>query len=449
MYEQLVWQDRFNIGVNIIDMEHKKLFGIINRIFTSINQDSNSEWACQEGIKYFKNHAIKHFSDEEEYMQSINYSGYEMHKRIHDNFREKTLPALEKELEQKNFSEESVEHFMGVCVGWLLGHTMIEDHAITGAKVSNWSDLLSKEESAAISQSLIELLYDVFQLDASVISEHYGGEKFGKGIYYQLSYDSKKGEHWEVFLIFEEKMILSTIASIMGFRYDSINPTVINTSRYMSQQFLENLRNRFPTVGLCELKQENLLQHKQFQKIFKKENPRCSLLFSTSAGYFAFCVTSAQPAKDEGKYSIKTENENTMDEIKQYLTNRVVNRKNKILVVDDSITMRHFLKELLAKDYDVEMVDSGLSAFRSIILRRPDLVILDYDMPICDGKQVLEMIRGENDFKDIPVIFLTGRGDVESIRQVMSLTPEGYILKTTKPEEIKKSIEIFFKKKAK
>ena len=189
MYEQLVWQDRFNIGVNIIDMEHKKLFGIINRIFTSINQDSNSEWACQEGIKYFKNHAIKHFSDEEEYMQSINYSGYEMHKRIHDNFREKTLPALEKELEQKNFSEESVEHFMGVCVGWLLGHTMIEDHAITGAKVSNWSDLLSKEESAAISQSLIELLYDVFQLDASVISEHYGGEKFGKGIYYQLSYD--------------------------------------------------------------------------------------------------------------------------------------------------------------------------------------------------------------------------------------------------------------------
>lgn len=447
MYEQLVWQDRFNIGVDIIDREHKKLFNVINRIFAAINQDSNNEWACQEGIKYFKNHAIQHFAEEEEYMQSVNYSGYEMHKRIHDNFREKTLPALERELEQTHFSEKSVNHFMGVCVGWLLGHTMTEDRAITGATISKWSDILPEKESIVISQTLIELLYDVFQLDASVISEHYGGEKFGKGIYYQLSYDSKKGEHWEVFLIFEERMILSTIASIMGFRYDSINPTVINTVRYMSQQFLENMRKHFPAVSLCELKQENLLQHKQFQKNFKKENPRCSLLFSTSAGYFAFCVTSAQPVEDEGKYSIKAEN--VMDEIKQYLTDRAVNRKNKILVVDDSITMRHFLKELLDKDYDVEMVDSGLSAFRSIILRRPDLVILDYDMPICDGKQVLEMIRGEKDFEDIPVIFLTGRGDVESIRQVMSLTPEGYILKTTRPEEIKKSIEIFFKKKAK
>lgn len=163
--------------------------------------------------------------------------------------------------------------------------------------------------------------------------------------------------------------------------------------------------------------------------------------------YFAFCAI--VPHYDNIKIGHAIKVDNAMEEVKKYLANRPLNRKKKILVVDDSITMRQFLKELLAKDYEIDMADSGLSAFRSIILNKPDLVLLDYDMPICDGKQVLEMIRGEEEFADTSVIFLTGRGDVESIRQVMSLSPEGYMLKTTKPEEIKNSIEVFFKKKTK
>lgn len=446
MNEQIVWQDRFNIGVDVIDREHKKLFSIINRIFDAMKETSKNEWACQEGIKYFKNHAIQHFEDEEQYMKSINYSGYEFHKRIHDNFRKNTLPSLEKELEQTKFSKDAVTHFMGVCVGWLLGHTLTEDLAITGKTDSSQFNVLPEEENAALSQAVIDILYGVFRLEAHMISEHYNGEKFGKGLYYRLLYDSKQGEQ-EVFLVFEEKMILNVIAAVMGFSYDAINPTVVNTLRYMSQQFLENMRKRFPDIGRYELKEENLLQYKQFKEMFKKENPRCSLLFDTGAGYFAFCAI--VPHYDNIKIGHAIKVDNAMEEVKKYLANRPLNRKKKILVVDDSITMRQFLKELLAKDYEIDMADSGLSAFRSIILNKPDLVLLDYDMPICDGKQVLEMIRGEEEFADTSVIFLTGRGDVESIRQVMSLSPEGYMLKTTKPEEIKNSIEVFFKKKTK
>lgn len=447
MKEPIMWQDRFDIGVPSIDREHRKLFTILNRIFDAVKQQSRSEWACQEGIKYFKNHAMKHFEEEEKYMLSVNYSGYEMHKRIHNNFRKNTLPALERELEQTKFSEEAVSHFLGVCAGWLLGHTLTEDQAITGKVVhSTWTGLLPEEENAALSEVIIELLYDLFQMNAHMVSGHYGGERFGKGIYYRLAYDSEQGGQ-EVFLVFEDRMILNTIASMIDIKTDKVNVMAINTIRYISQQFLENMRMRFPDVAACELVEENLLEYRDFKKVFKRGTPRCSLLFDTGAGYFAFCSITPWTDRVEIKNALRAEN--AMEEVNQYLAKMVSNKKKKILVVDDSSTMRQFLKELLAKDYQIEMVDSGLAAFRSIILNKPDLVLLDYDMPVCDGRQVLAMIRGEKEFADTSVIFLTGRGDVESVSKVMSLNPEGYLLKTTKPEEIKKSIEVFFKKKTK
>jgi len=115
MSNQLVWQDRYNLGVEVIDKEHKKLFSILNKLFDFGKQEEKSQWVCQEAIKYFQDHAIKHFADEEAYMFSIDYEGIEMHRRIHRNFRERTLPALERELELSAYSEESVNHFLSVC----------------------------------------------------------------------------------------------------------------------------------------------------------------------------------------------------------------------------------------------------------------------------------------------------------------------------------------------
>ena len=104
MGNQLVWNKRFDIGVDIIDNEHKKLFRTLNKLFVLGEQDEKSQWVCQEAVKYFKNHALQHFTDEENYMASIDYAGLEMHRHIHENFREITLPALENELEQTGYS---------------------------------------------------------------------------------------------------------------------------------------------------------------------------------------------------------------------------------------------------------------------------------------------------------------------------------------------------------
>ena len=108
MGNQLIWNDRYNIGVDIIDREHKKLFGILNKLFDLRQQEKKSHWVCQEAVKYFKEHTLQHFADEEAYMASVNYAGLETHKRIHRDFRDRTLPSLEKELERTNYSESSI-----------------------------------------------------------------------------------------------------------------------------------------------------------------------------------------------------------------------------------------------------------------------------------------------------------------------------------------------------
>ena len=57
------------------------------------------------------------------------------------------------------------------------------------------------------------------------------------------------------------------------------------------------------------------------------------------------------------------------------------------------------------------------------------------------------MIRSEKNTADIPVVFLTGKGDRESVQKVMALKPEGYLLKSMPDEEIRKYIDALFAKK--
>ncbi|MDE6760152.1 MAG: response regulator [Lachnospiraceae bacterium] len=447
MENQLVWKDRFNIGVEVIDKEHKKLFKIINKLFNFGEDEEKSQWVCQEGIKYFKDHAVKHFADEEEYMESIHYSGLEMHKRIHDDFREKTIPALEKELEQTEYSPDAVSHFLGVCTGWLLGHTLTDDRAITGEATSKWDNLLPEEEHAAIREAILQLVYDMFQLDSQVVSESYSGEKFGKGVYYRLIYGNKEGKKWETILVFEEKLLINTVGKMMGVKTDKVNMVLVNAVRYTARQFVNCIMENFSAADEYEIKAENLLTYEQFKKVFERENPQFSLLFDTGKGYFAYCIIA--PHLKESGIGTSIQAENALTEIEKYLKKnemqqKEISRKKKILVVDDSQVILQAMNELLSETYEITSVNSGLSAIRSLTLNRPDLILLDYEMPVCDGKQVLEMIRSEKDFADIAVIFLTGRVDKESVKQVLSLKPAGYLSKSLNPAEIKKNIDHYF-----
>nr|MCR5100441.1 response regulator [Butyrivibrio sp.] len=73
-----------------------------------------------------------------------------------------------------------------------------------------------------------------------------------------------------------------------------------------------------------------------------------------------------------------------------------------------------------------------------------DLILLDYEMPVTNGPQVLEMLRSEPSTSTIPVMFLTAKGDKESVLKVVALKPEKYLLKTMPPAELISTIDEFF-----
>ena len=94
--------------------------------------------------------------------------------------------------------------------------------------------------------------------------------------------------------------------------------------------------------------------------------------------------------------------------------------------------------------YRITAVKSGMQAITYIASHTPDLILLDYEMPITPGSQIMEMIRSEPNSAEIPIIFLTGKSDRESVMNVMRLKPEGYLLKSMHKEDIITAVDNFF-----
>ena len=123
------------------------------------------------------------------------------------------------------------------------------------------------------------------------------------------------------------------------------------------------------------------------------------------------------------------------------------NRKRNILVVDDDGTMLRTLKLWLSDKYRVYMANSGMNAITLLAKNPVDLILLDYEMPVANGPQVLKMIRSEEATRHTPVMFLTAKNDKESVVSVMELKPEKYLLKTMPPDQLLGAIEEFFASK--
>lgn len=297
MSAQFVWKEEFNIGVETIDKEHRQLFEGINDLFLLTQKKSgwiagkNSRRACRKGIELIKEHALNHFANEEAYMASIDYDGLELHRRLHKGFRENTLPALERELKEADYSPETIDHFLGVCAGWLIGHTTMEYQSITGKQGSVWVDLLEDGEIISVKKAITQLMYRMFLVKPEMISDAYNGEKFGTGVYYRLVYQSGKEEkRSEILLAFEERLLCRTIGEVVANKSGKLSAALIHNARYAMQRFAGRVMKVFMKGESSTLVEENLLSYDQFEKVFETRKRMASLLFDTGEGYFAYCI---------------------------------------------------------------------------------------------------------------------------------------------------------------
>jgi CheY-like chemotaxis protein len=82
----------------------------------------------------------------------------------------------------------------------------------------------------------------------------------------------------------------------------------------------------------------------------------------------------------------------------------------KILIVDDSKTIRMQVRDLLPKgNFDISEAEDGVEGFSLISQERPNLVLLDFFMPQMNGWEVLQRIKTQPDLQTIPVVVMTGR----------------------------------------
>ncbi len=108
-----------------------------------------------------------------------------------------------------------------------------------------------------------------------------------------------------------------------------------------------------------------------------------------------------------------------------------------ILVVDDNPRNLQVISTMLtANGYKVIVASSGSSALKSLEMREPDLVLLDIMMPDMNGFEVCGIIKTNEQWKDIPVVFLTAKTDLSDIIQGFKLGAVDYITKPFRIDEV-------------
>lgn len=105
-----------------------------------------------------------------------------------------------------------------------------------------------------------------------------------------------------------------------------------------------------------------------------------------------------------------------------------------ILIVDDDITSLRLIQAVLKTSYDPAPARSGEQALTYLEKHTPDLILLDLDMPGMNGYEVLGRLKADSRWRDIPVIFLTGREGVDSEVRALTLGAVDYMQKPVMEE---------------
>jgi DNA-binding response OmpR family regulator len=104
--------------------------------------------------------------------------------------------------------------------------------------------------------------------------------------------------------------------------------------------------------------------------------------------------------------------------------------KPKITIVDDDRDTRELLAAALEDEgFEVSMAANGLRLIASLQLHRPDAILLDVNMSWIDGFELCRAVKKNENFRDIPVVFISGRGDPEDKRHGLSVGAADYFVK--------------------
>jgi len=121
----------------------------------------------------------------------------------------------------------------------------------------------------------------------------------------------------------------------------------------------------------------------------------------------------------------------------------------RILIVDDEEDIRDILKITLAEeDYEVIEAADGNEALKAVQAKSPDMILLDYKIPYVDGREVCRRIKKDILLRHLPIIMLTGKGDIMDKVEGIDAGADDYIVKPFEPKELLARIRMILRRTA-
>ena len=119
--------------------------------------------------------------------------------------------------------------------------------------------------------------------------------------------------------------------------------------------------------------------------------------------------------------------------------------RKSIILVDDNLTNLNAGKDILKAHYRTFPVPSAAGLFELLEDVRPDLILLDIEMPEMDGYEAIRKLKAEPKWRDIPVMFITARDGEYNKEEGLQLGAVDYLVKPFSSSQILKHLEDFFK----
>jgi len=100
------------------------------------------------------------------------------------------------------------------------------------------------------------------------------------------------------------------------------------------------------------------------------------------------------------------------------------------LIVDDSRVIRRVASKIVQDlGFDVDEAENGRKALNALTIRMPDLILVDWDMPVMDGLEFAKELRKLPGGNKVVVVFCTTENDIPHIREALAAGADEYIMK--------------------
>jgi DNA-binding response OmpR family regulator len=117
-------------------------------------------------------------------------------------------------------------------------------------------------------------------------------------------------------------------------------------------------------------------------------------------------------------------------------------RKTHVLIIDDDPVYREVLRVMLsAEGYALEMAEDAVDGGKALLAQQPDLIICDVEMPYMDGLELLSLLRSHDSTRSLPVIFVSGRSDIDILGRAAQLGASDYLVKPLTRERLLESVK--------